>query len=294
LPLFDRVVEVLIGKKGSEQTLRVTDLRVTFAVKKSSTKDVNSARVDIFNLSPDLRSRIRKTEDVLILKAGYAQDTGPEILYRGDITLVQHVKQLPNIITRIESGDGTQALMDTRVSLTYKAGTSAKQIIRDLLKKFPIAEKSALVNKVLNSIPEAQYANGFAASGLGKDALDEVTEKLGLEWSIQDNEFKLLVKGGTDGSRAILISPTTGMIEAPERSLNIIKKSKKRGITKDIPGWTVKSLLQPKIEPGGVVSIESAEIPAGSAFRVESIEHKGDTHSMNQWTSEMDVTDVSG
>jgi hypothetical protein len=292
MPQFDRVVEVIIETAGSQQALSITDLRVDFHVKKVATNDVNTARVDIFNMSPDQRAVFRSiAKNVLTLKAGYADATGPEVLFRGDITLASVVKTPPNVITRLECGDGTDVLLDTRVSLSYKEGASAKQILRDILKKIPLAEKSGIVDKVIDAIPDTQYGNGFAASGEAKKALDVVTDKLGLEWSVQDQELKVVEKGGVDGTQAILISKTTGMIEAPERSLNIVKASKKRGITEDRPGWTVKSLLLPFAEPGGVVQIEADEIPNGSQFRIESVEHQGDLFG-NDWTSELDVTDI--
>ncbi len=291
MPQYDRVMDVLIGEAGTQQALSVSGLRVDFHIKKVSTTDVNTARVDIFNLNPDQRAKLKSTKQVLVLKAGYADATGPEILFRGDVTLVTVTKVPPNVVTRIECGDGTEALLDTRVSLTYKEGVSAKQILRDLLKKIPLAEKSGIVDRVINAIPDSQYGNGFAAAGLAKNAMDTVTGKLGLEWSIQDHEIKVVEKDGTDGTQAILISQRTGMIEAPERSLNIVKKSKKRGIAKDRPGWTVRSLLLPFVEPGGVVKIEADEIPLGSVFRVESVEHQGDNYG-NEWTTELDVTDL--
>lgn len=292
MPQYDRVVEAIIETAGSQQALSITGLRVDFHVKKTATKDVNTARVDIFNMSPDQRAVFRSiAKNVLTLKAGYANATGPEILFRGDITLASTVKTPPNVITRLECGDGTDALLETRVSLTYKEGVSAKQILRDLLKKIPLAEKAGIVDKVIDAIPDTQYSNGFAASGTAKKALDVLTDKLGLEWSIQDNEVKVVEDGKTDGTQAILISKTTGMVGAPERSLNIVKASKKRGIVEDRPGWTVKSLLLPFAEPGGVVQIEADEIPAGSVFRIESVEHQGDIYG-NDWTTELDVTDI--
>jgi mannose-6-phosphate isomerase class I len=49
-------------------------------------------------------------------------------------------------------------------------------------------------------------------------------------------------------------------------------------------GWKIKALLQPNIEPGNVIVVESDEIPAGSKFRVIEVEHIGDTHGPD-WTS---------
>lgn len=284
MPLFDRVVSVLIGEDGAEEALNVTDLRVSFEVKKTAKPETNSCKTSIWNLSPDQRNRISTTDGTMMLKAGHAQDVGLKVLYIGDIAFAEHKRQPPDIVTVLEGQDGFKAMSETRLALSYKEGTGAKQILKDVLGQFGLAARTT-VKQLLSDTPDSEYTSGFSATGQGKDVLVKLTSKLSLEWSVQNHEIKLLREGGTDGSAAILISPTTGLIGSPQR-----RRQQTAGAT-GYNGWSLKCLLQPQIEPGGTVEIESADIPAGSQFRVETITHRGDTHT-NAWESQLEVTDV--
>jgi len=281
---------VLIGPPGSEEGLGIHGLRTVFTINKSSQKKKkgsNTCKLDIYNLSSASRSRIRSTEDVVIVRAGYAQDQGEEIIYRGDVTNVNHNKSAPDIITTIDSQDGVNALAGVKVSMSYKDGTSLKSIMDDLVKKFPFIKNA---RSVVDSAT-VKINKGFQHAGYGSTALDKIAEDLGLEWSIQDQTIKLVPKDGHDNARILHLSPSTGMIGSPVKSLDIVKKSKKKGRLTDTPGWSVKCLLQPFAEPGSIVSIESDEIKKGSQFKIVSLQHKGDNFG-GDFTTDLDVVEA--
>lgn len=285
---FDRFVDVLIGRVGSEEAMGVSKLRTVFKVTKTGKKTTNKATVDIYNLSRESFNKVNdnRQESVLILKAGYVEaDTQDSVVFAGDIRLAKRVQKGADMISTFECADGDRALNITKVSVSYAAGSSARKILFDLINQFPLADQLTV------QIPagvDAQYVNGFSAVGLLRDIFTNVADFLGLEWSIQNYELKIILKDGNDGTRAVLLSPSTGLIGSPVR-LNdtTISGQKKAGA----PGWKVVSLLQPKIEPNGVIAIESAEIEAGSNFKVISVEHEGDTHS-NKFVSTTEALSI--
>lgn len=286
MPLFDRQVSVLLGEKGRENALNVTDLKVTFNIKKTSTKENNSCVVTVWNLNPDQRGRVSTVDGFLVLKAGYSQNVGLEVLYIGDIAFVEHRRDPPNIVTYIECSDGMRTVRETRFNVSYKEGTGAKQILRDLIKAFPIAARKAQLNTAVSRVPDTQFANGFAASGQATEVLTRITNSLALEWSIQNSELKVIELGKTDGTQAIRLAPGLGMIASPQRR----RAKKKDG--GGFNGWEVRSLLQPNIEPGGQVLIESVDVLAGSQFRVDTVYHMGDTHGDETWETKVEVSDA--
>ncbi len=286
MPLFDRKVSVLIGRKGLETALNVTDLRVTFSVKKTATAKNNSCTVAVWNLNPNQRSLVNTEDGFLVLKAGYAQDTGLEVVYIGDIAFAESRRDPPDVTTRIECSDGMKAVRETRFNVSYKEGTGAKQVLKDLIRDFPLAAKKAQLNDAVSRVPDRQFANGFAASGQAVDVLTKITSTLLLEWSIQNSELKVIQLGKADGTSAVKLSPGTGLIGSPQRR----RAKKKDG--GGFNGWEASSLLRPSIEPGGQVLIESADIPLGSTFRVETVYHIGDTHGDETWESRVEVSDA--
>lgn len=279
MPLFDRKVELLLG---SGEAIRVKDLRVSFNVNKTAAPETNSCQVSVWNLNPDQRAMLERAEGTMVLKAGYALDSGPEVLYIGDIAVVQSERQPPDVVTTISGEDGFQAMSETRVSLSYKEGTGAKQILQDVLKQFNLATRST-IQAVLAQIPDTQFANGFSATGQAKDVLVKLTSTLSLEWSVQNHEIKVLKKGGSDDAASVALSPESGLIGSPER------RSETGDGKMRYNGWRVRCLLQPKIEPAGTVILRAKDVD--SSFRVESVAHSGDTHG-GQWESLLEITDL--
>jgi hypothetical protein len=293
--LFDRVASVTVAEKGSTSGILLSGLRIEFAVKKTSDKKPNKATIKIYNLSADTREQLDSIETPQVfLSAGYAQADGASIIYVGDVTNLVHEKIPPEVVTSIEADDGKNALKDTRLSITRKAGSGAKGVLTELVNAFKSA--GVATKYVDSSVADVQYTTGFAAAGNAEDALDKVSDKLGLEWSIQNGELKIIKQGETDNSLSVKISPTTGLLDSPKR-LSFTALKKKGGYKSVVgnvrnakkTGWLVRSLLQPTVEPGGRVVIESDELlNEDNTFRVETVEHKGDTHG-GQFTTEIEA-----
>ncbi len=284
---FDRFIELLIGPTGSEEGLGIRNLRVVFDVNKTTKNTTNKATVSLYNLSKFSYNKFSDSvsKNLLILKAGYVSTAEDDtVVFEGDISKISRPQEGADIITKFECSDGSKAITDIRKALSYKEGISAKKILEDIVKLFPLANKSAVE---IPDVEDVQYTNAFSDIGRLADILDKVTNTLALEWSIQNNELKIIRAGGNDGTRAVKLTPSTGMIGSPER-INDINLGGQ--VLKGVAGWKVTSLLQPRIEPNGIISMESKEIEAGSQFKVISVQHKGDTHS-NNWFS---ITEVIG
>lgn len=310
---FNRKIIVQAGKIG-EPGIQVTNLRVTFNIKKTSRSDsYNTASVVIYNLNSDSRDGIaalnytdlKDASNILTVRAGY--EALEKTIYVGNISLVNIELKRPDAITTIEASDGYIAMNQLRIgtvppsgiggipAFTYGKQTSAKKVLHDILKISGLTVKYNI-----NSIPDRLYANGFSFIGMGKVLLDNVCNYLGLEWSIQNNCIKLFPVDTSDGISIVSLSPTCGLIGSPERSnidnkeltkkeLGMVTGKSTTALGKKIKkriggGWKIKALLQPEVEPGNIIMVESDEIPFGTQLRVIEVEHVGDTHGQD-WTS---------
>ncbi len=278
---YDRQAQVEIGKSAALIALRIEGLRVTFDVQKDLKTSANQARIGVYNLSAATRGRIRELTDTVTLRAGYVDESLKEV-FHGDIVTVSHVREGADIVTRIVANDGGTAIRGSFASVSYAEGASLKRILTD------IVTAMGLPIKYLDSFDDQQFLQGFAFAGRARTALDKVTARAGLEWSIQGGQLKILKRGGTDNPRNIavpVISPQHGLIGSPER---LDRLTDDPTAEKKPPGWKLKSLLQAAVEPGGKVGFTSAEEPTAKAYRVQSIQHKGDTHG-DDWTSTIEV-----
>lgn len=296
--LFDRVASLVIGKEG-KQGRELTGLRFAFSIEKQSTKAPNKCTLKVWNLAPETRGLVEAIGNVLILKAGYVQDTGAQTIFQGDVIRALTVREGPDWVTELEMQDGHKEFRDTKASVSYGRGATALQVLGDLSKRFglPVRELPA-------DVAAKQYPNGFSFVGRLRDAMEKACDYLKLEWSIQNREIQIIKKGGVFQKRAVVLSSDTGMVESPmlESKTMTEKAAAKDGITASQPGvrattqrnddgeiervlqvngYKVKSLLQPGLEPGGYVQIKSKSID-GQFFRIEELTHVGDTFG-SEW-----------
>lgn len=252
--LFNRRVTATIGVKG-QQGLFVDGLRIKFKVEQSNEPNANKARVEIYNLSKTNRERIEKPGNYLILRAGYEGLTGR--VFEGDIPTggVLTEKRGPDFVTVIEAGDGQKALTTTNLNVSFKPGTSIKDVFQTVTQSFGLDKGPQI------GIKDEAFIQGLSLSGKAANILTTLTAKQGLQWSVQDGILQIYPIGGSIGGTAVYLSAETGLIGSP-----------KRGDKK----LMIRSLLQARIRPGQPVVLDSAFLKG--QLVVEKAIHEGDTH----------------
>lgn len=284
--LFGRLAAVEIHPDNSVETtepFRIEGLRIAFTLKRDLKKTSNTGTVEIYNLSNATRSKILDHNRKVVLYAGYEDGGGVDVLFEGSIMTVSHSHPTPDIVTRIEANDGETRLRQAHVSLSFSEGASVGQVLKDLIAAM------GLPKGFIAQFKDAKFLTGFVAHGPAKEALAAVCRKAGLEYSIQNGSLQILEEGKPDNSPKdlILLTPESGLLGSPEK----IKQIQDDPAAEKKPnGWTLRSLLQPKANPGSHIAVQSREIPRVTAFRIESVVHKGDTHG-EDWTSEIEVFD---
>jgi hypothetical protein len=300
--LYNRVASLVIGTSGGKGR-ELRNLRFSFAIQKGSTKTPNKCTVRIYNAAVDTRRLIEVIGNVLILKAGYSEDVGEVTIFTGNVIRSLTVKDGPDWITEIEMQDGFLEFRDAKVSVSLAAGATTQQVIQAVVQNFALP-----VRPFPSEIASKQYAAGFAFVGRVRDAMDKACSHMGLEWSIQNRQVQIIPKGGVLKQKALVLSSSTGMIGSPAQESQTMteRAAAKIGVTSKQPGvrrtteldkdgnmqemlqvfgYKVTTLLQPNLEPGGFVRVESAGIDK-QFFRIEEINHAGDTHG-NEWASEL-------
>lgn len=300
--LYNRTASLVIGKDGGKGK-ELSGLRFAFSIQKGATQNPNKCTVKIWNAAPDTRALIEAVGNVLILKAGYTEVVGAMTIFAGDVTRSLTVREGPDWITELELQDGLSEFRDSKVSVSFAAGATTTQVIKDLAKRFGLP-----VRPMPTDVAGKQYKAGFAFVGRVRDAMNKACEHMGLEWSIQNREIQIIKKGGVLKQKAYLLTPDTGLIGSPMQESKTMteKAAAKLGFTADQPGvrktfelnregefetmlmvlgYKVKTLLQPLMEPGGYVQVKSKSIN-GEFFRIEELTHTGDTHG-NEWHTEL-------
>jgi len=289
IPQWMRQCSALIGSPGHDGIL-IQNLRMTFDIKKTSTSDYNTGKIEIYNLNKNNRQAVNDTDMTVTVTAGYQGNVGT--LYIGDITFANSQIKRPETVLTIESNDGHRTVHQLKFPCSYGAGISGKQIIKDIVKKSGIGVK----NVKWEQLPDANYIQGFTYRGMAKQLLDNVCDYIGLEWSIQDGQFQFLVSGHPNQNKVISLTPDTGLIGSPQgiedigreilrdtkgalkiakHNFKAFQKTKQRRLASH--GLRVDSLLIPSAEPGGVVEVTSEKYDT-ALWRIIDVHHTGDTH----------------
>jgi len=266
--LFDRYCGLTIGRPGREGTL-FENLRITFQIVKTSDSNSNTAKISIYNLNDNSIGLIEEENQEAILEAGYNGTRAPiqgnvfeekliGIVAKGDIKNVTTVKQGVDRITTFETGDGEDALTNATLDKSYPPGISTAQIVDE------VKNTLGVVKGTIKGVIDQVFNNGLSVSGKAKDTMDEITEKMGAEWSIQDGELQVLPRDGSTNEEAIFLTPDTGLIGAPTRKVG---KDKKAAVE-------FMSLLNPKMRPGRRVKIESFSL--SGVFTIRKVTMTGD------------------
>ncbi len=237
--------------------------RIGFKIEKDTSSTVNKAEIRIYNLSSNSRSLAENPKNVVELFAGYGKE--PKLLFRGNPSRVISTIGGPDSVTTFDVGDGLKSFQNSRVDVSFKKGTPAKDIFQTLTNTMGLARGEQ------KGLPEKSFPSGLSLSGPVRDHMNYLTQKLDLEWSIQNGAVQILPKGKSTEQAAFLLSAETGLIGSPN------KKDK---------GLEVVSLLQPDINPGRVVEIRSKFV--NGQFRVEKVSHEGDT-SDTAWFTRIEI-----
>lgn len=276
--LYNRLFSVAVGE-GGQAGVAFDNVRCEFRVKKSRDSTANSIEFKVYNLSGATRTKFETVDNRVVLSAGYAL-TGLQVLAIGDILKASTDYPSPEIVTSVTAGDGAKSLRGTRISSSYEAGVSAKTIVDQ------IVEKLGVDGSDINFDLSGSFRQGWSYVGRAQDALDKLAARFGFSWSIQNNTLQITQKKGVTERPSVLLTPQTGLIGVPYKVEDARTDSDKN---REPPGLMVRCLLNPTVLPGDTVEVRSSLVPSGT-YRVNSVEHRGDTHGQ-EWVSEIEVVE---
>lgn len=289
---WKRECQVIIGAGAAGLGLKVSSLRIEFKIIKTFGRTPNTALVKIYNLTPDHENQIKGEFDEILVNAGY--QNASLLIFRGNIRHVFRYRDGNDHITEIDAADGDKDFRKTIVNFTLARGSSAAQLLDQVVGKFSTTKKGHTVVK------DRRRLRGVVVSGMARDVLDQLAAESDAHWSIQDGVLQIVPVDSTLPTEAIVLRSDTGLLGAPEI---------------DNIGITATCLLNPRIRVGGKVWLDNngfkakiareletkpgakpvktkkhrgeiARLDPDGVYKVYRLEHQGDTHA-NDWTTEV-------
>jgi hypothetical protein len=250
----------------------IGNARIVFDVIKNN--ESNKGKVRIYNLSEKSRRFLNENDNLgdiqLTLEVGYSQQ-GIKVLFVGDVERSSYKRLGPDWITDIECKDGGQANQEVKLDKSYSGDVKVdiQTVVQDIykqLKDLAQVNVDTIKNHLADKIDSEKLDWGLNIQGLAMKSLKTLLGKQGKEASIQNNALQIATP--TEKTRAITVSPATGMIGSP------VQREK---------GIEFKSLINPILQPSGETnSIFLKSKGFNSIYRVRSLKIKGDTHD-NPW-----------
>ena len=237
-------------------------LRISFMVEKCDTETPNTAKISLWNLSPEQLAILNEKDCIVTLRAGYADML--TLIFVGTVTYIETAMDGGDRETKIEAVDGRIELRDSHVSLSYTGAINTKKIIE------AIAADMGITLTFSYNARFADLPNGFSYIGAGRVALDKACASTGLQWQIQNGLMQVKMKGDTMTREVYVLSPDSGLLGIPKK----ITFGKEAERAENQAGWEVEYLLNGAIGIGDYVRLES-KLTQGY-FRMRSVEMDGD------------------
>ena len=284
--LFKRNAQLLIGKIGEVGRL-LEGVRISFEIEMTDNRTTNTAKIDVYNLSQETIGLLEQKDASCILKIGY-DDEELSTLFIGNIVEFEHDFTGSDVITKITCKDGYIPLTEKKLSLSFAADSTTKQIIDKIVAELNLTKGD------YSTIPSYVYKQGFSFIGSPGKALELVLSRIGYEWTIINNVLVISKENESNNATIMqFLSSATGLLDKPKRfkdkQIRVIKTSATKK-NKLLDGWKIKSLIIPSIQPKSLISVESDELEG--IFLVKAVKFSGDTHD-NTWYAEIDAIQKS-
>lgn len=251
-------------------------LEIAFDVERSIQHTPNTAKVRVWNLNRDQRRTlaqlsVRGERPGRIRTELVAGADGREfLLFKGDLRWASSTQDGGDWETLIEGDDGGRAHVDARVNRSFPPGTRVDQVVRACTDALGLG---------LGNLPGflaglRSYDEGMSLTGRASDALRGVLRAQGLTYSVQHGVIQVQRSGQPLNLPIVRLAPGAGLVGSP----SLTPEGR----------VTAVSLLQPGLDPGARVQLESAEVPRGT-YAVRSVRYEGDASS-TPWYAHLELT----
>jgi hypothetical protein len=289
IELFDRRVDVTVN------TTEFQELDCKFSITKTIKAEPNVCELTIWNLSAEHQAQLEEIRPTTTgaktsktsgtkavssptklskvqgkattgipcrIEAGYA--AGTSLVWLGDLRSVQTLRDGPEWVTTLTSGDGERAWVNARQHVSYGPGTPIATALRAMVKALGIPEGN--LSKVVNDLTisgSSLYPTGKSFTGAVSHQLADFARSAGLEVSVQDGALQFQNRGVADNNAALLVDADHGMIDSPAVDNNGL--------------LSVRVLMIPGVKVGSLITLDAARIKG--TYRIQKATWLGDTSS---------------
>lgn len=252
--MFGRVAII----ESSGVKISSEELDFEFTVEFDDNIEANEAEIIVYNLSKTTIGALNYGNEITIT-AGYKGDTG--VVFKGNINKVTTKISGVDKVTTIKAIDFKSGTGLDLTDVTYKKGTKASYILKDLLNRtdYPIA--------VFSPRRDHTYKEEVKIDGYVMDEAKKYAEICGI--SVYINNGKIYARHLTEGDNInFTVSADTGLIESPEEFEEEVTAEDYKDVVK---GYKFKMIFQHRMTTAAIIKLVSQNV--SGQFRVRSGKH---------------------
>lgn len=252
MSLFGRKVILEIGEPGGEAR-RWDHLRISGRVEKTPGRGPNTCVLEVYNPSAVTVALAQARGVVVRVLAGYDV---PRLLFVGTVNRggAAFERQGPDGVLTIEATDGGRRFQEAHVNESFGREMSLEQVFGVL------ADRLGVPLGAVRLSDDVRF-QGVTLVGPVRNALDELCDSLGVQWSVQDGALQVLADGDDTGEAVVVVSSKNGnLIGTPTPQDN---------------GLEVTALLDGRLRPGRRFVLESERY--NGVYRARDVMHVFDT-----------------
>lgn len=231
----------LIFANEAGEGLDVSELRITFAIKKTDGQTPNTANIRVYGLNEDTKSKIQKEYTNVLLQAGYESNFG--VIFTGTAKQVKRGLEVnTDPFLEIQAADGDTAYNFSTVNATISAGATQRDQIDQITK---IMKAKGVQVGTVELDDTQKLPRGKVMYGMGRDYMRQSAQSGGASWTIQNGVVQVVPLTGVLPDQAVVLNSQSGLVGRPEQTNTGIK---------------FRCLLNPMILMGGAIQINEKDI----------------------------------
>lgn len=232
-----RKATLVIG--AGSQALDLSELQFQFSVKATTIRTPKRLQLRIYNLKKATAQKVTQIGSAVILSAGYEGNFGT--IFQGQIVQCRIGREnASDTYLDISAADSDSIYNQATVNFSVAKGSG----VIGRLGQIANAAGIKLGTVALPQIP-GQLQRGRVFFGLLRDHMSSLCGTIGANWTLNDGQLDVVSQDGYKPGQIPLITAATGMIGVPEQTPE---------------GIQVKVLLNPFIQPNGLVQLDNASI----------------------------------
>lgn len=281
---FNRAIRLRL--ENSDEALDLSEMHVTFEIHQALTGVPNWAVVRVYNLSPATERKAQDEFTHLDLAVGYGGDVTR--LFYGQVRQFNAGLQVDAKSTYIDfiCQAGDYVYNWAAVSKTLAAGWTYADALAVVADEF---KKNGIKRGHTGALPVLRFPRAKVMYGAARDHMDRISENISADWTIVDDEVRVVPFGSTLPNEAVVVTADTGLIGLPQQTVD---------------GITLRMLINPNVTDGGILKLDNQSIQTASVdvsygalnylprfdadglYKVYSIDHRGDTRG-REWYSDV-------